>query len=370
MSDNENRIVITDADLNSAKVVESVRAMQEAAAFTTVRSVGAPAPKNAGGMSILILTGAGILGGLLAFGIQKIFLEGLFPDISVKWADIFFTLILAFFIGTTVALIDAGTTRIASKIGLAAAIAVPVSGVTGFAIGYITDKFWQSQMTRILADAYQRMNNGESEDIVYQSINNAKHLPRGLSWMMVGIAAGLTVGVATQSLKRTGLTVAGGAVGGFIGGFIFDFFANSKTGPAWVPQIVGITITGLLIGLSMAVLEQAARTQWIEIVEGGMAGKQFILYKSDITIGSSPTADITLIKDPAIAPIHARIFAAAGRSQIESLDPTRPISVNGTVGMRIQLEDSVYITIGSTQVLFREKAGASKTVTGNVGRLS
>jgi hypothetical protein len=173
------------------------------------------------------------------------------------------------------------------------------------------------------------------------------------------------VGIASKSLKRTGLTVAGGAAGGFIGGFLFDFIPGEA-----VAQALGITITGMLIGLSMAILEQAARTQWIEIVEGGMAGKQFILYKSDITLGSAPSADITLIKDPSISPIHARIYAQAGRSYIESLDPSRPISVNGAVGMRTPLEDSVYITIGSTQVLFREKAGASKTVSGSVGRLS
>jgi MFS family permease len=367
MSDNENRIVITDADLNSEKVVESVRAMQEAAAFTTVRSVGAPAPKNAGGLSILILTGAGILGGLVAYLMQKLVLEVILKDASTTVTNLFFTFILAFFIGTTVALVDAATTRIGSKIAMAAGIAIPTSIVSGFALGALANAFYSNATTRIYTDAYTRLSNGESEEAITQFVRNSLHLPRGIAWMVVGIAAGITVGVASRSLKRTGLTIAGGAVGGFIGGFIFDFIPDNLL---WLSQSAGITITGLLIGLSMAVLEQAARTQWIEIVEGGMAGKQFILYKSDITIGSSPTADITLIKDPAIAPIHARIFAAAGRSQIESLDPTRPISVNGTVGMRIQLEDSVYITIGSTQVLFREKAGASKTVTGNVGRLS
>ncbi len=367
MADNENRIVITDADLNAPKVVESVRAMQEAAAFTTVRSVGAPAQSGAGFKAILILTGAGILGGLLAYILQKVLFDSFLAEASSTVTNLTFTFILAFVIGTTVALIDASTTKIASKIGIAAGIAIPVSIVSGLALGALANAFYSSATTRIYTDAYMRLSNGESEDIVYQSVRNSLHLPRGFAWLLVGIAAGLTVGVASRSLKRTLLTVGGGAVGGFIGGFVFDFIPDNLV---WLSQAAGITITGLLIGLSMAVLEQAARTQWIEIVEGGMAGKQFILYKNEITLGSSPTADITLIKDPSISAIHARIFAAGGRTQIESLDPNRPISVNGTVGLRIQLEDSVYITIGSTQVLFREKAGASKTVTGNVGRLS
>jgi hypothetical protein len=368
MSDNENRIVITDADLNAPKVVESVRAMQKATEYTTTRAVGAPQPKkNSGGIAILIFTGAGVLGGVLAYVMQKLILDVILADASTTVTNIMFTFLMAFVIGTTLAIVDASTTRIFSKVAIAAAIAIPSSIVSGLAFGALANAFYTAQVTNIYTDAYTRISNGESEEIVDQSIKNALHLPRGVAWLLVGIAAGLTVGVASRSLKRTGLTVGGGAVGGFIGGFVFDFIPD---GLLWVAQVVGIGVTGLLIGLSMALLEQAARTQWIEIVEGGMAGKQFILYKSEITIGSSPSADITLIKDPSISPVHARIFAAAGRSQIESLDPTRPISVNGTVTMRMQLEDSVYITIGSTQVLFREKAGASKTVTGNVGRLS
>jgi hypothetical protein len=367
MSDNENRIVITDADLNAPKVVERLKEMQDADAYKTVLGVGAPEPKSTGGMAILILTGAGVVGGVLAYLVQKLVLDVILADASTTVTNLMFTFIMAFVIGTTVAIVDAATTRIFSKVGIAAAIAIPSSIVSGLALGAVANAFYSAQTTRIFTEAYNRVSNGENEDVVFQSVKNALHLPRGVAWLLVGIAAGLTVGVASRSLKRTGLTVGGGAVGGFMGGFIFDFIPDNLL---WVSQVVGIGVTGLLIGLSMAILEQAARSQWIEIVEGGMAGKQFILYKSEITIGSSPTADITLIKDNAIAPAHARIFAAGGRSQIESLDPTRPISVNGVVGMRMQLEDSVYITIGSTQVLYREKAGASQTVTGNVGRLS
>jgi hypothetical protein len=365
MTDNNERIVITNDDLNAPAVVESVRAMKEAASFTTVRAVGAPGPTNAGGRAILTLTGAGIFGGLAAFGVIKASYASFLADVSTTTSNLAFTFIMAFVIGSIVAIVDAASTKIAAKVGMAAGIAVPVSIVTGLSIGALANAFYTSAMESVITNAYTKVANGESEAAAIQYIKNATHLPRGVAWLFVGIAAGITVGVASKSLKRTGLTVAGGAAGGFIGGFVFDFIPGEA-----FAQLLGISITGMLIGLSMAILEQAARTQWIEIVEGGMAGKQFILYKPDITLGSAPSADITLIKDPAIAPVHARIYAQAGRSYIESLDPSRPISVNGAVGMRMPLEDSVYITIGSTQVLFREKAGASKTVSGSVGRLS
>jgi hypothetical protein len=125
----------------------------------------------------------------------------------------------------------------------------------------------------------------------------------------------------------------------------------------------------LLIGSSVALLEQAARTQWIEIIAGGMAGKQFILYKTDISIGSSPSADITLIKDSAIAPLHARIYSQGGRTVLESLNPGLPCSVDGAVDMRFFLTDTSTITLGSTQIRFREKKN-QKNPTQGVGRLN
>lgn len=363
MSDNENRIVITNDLLESAQVSQSVKAMQEAASFTTVRSVGAPAPKGAGWKAVAILAGAGFLGGAITFGVHKI-TTPILENFSVKTSNIFFTFAMAFIIGLTVALIDAGTTKIAQKVLFAALIAVPTSIVSGVAIGFAVNAYFSKAATDLYYDYLLAISNGSDEASAMQAYNNAMHLPRGIAWLMVGIACGLTVGIASKSLKRTGLTVAGGAVGGFIGGFLFEFF------PEAVAQFVGMTVTGLLIGLSMAILEQAARTQWIEIVEGGMAGKQFILYKDVITLGSSPTSDITLIKDPSILAAHARIYASSGRSYIESLDPNRPVSVNGVVGLRTSISDLDYITLGSTQIQFRERSGAQKSVTGSVGRLS
>jgi hypothetical protein len=244
MSDNENRIVITDADLNAPKVVERLKEMQDADAYKTVLGVGAPEPKSTGGMAILILTGAGVVGGVLAYLVQKLVLDVILADASTTVTNLMFTFIMAFVIGTTVAIVDAATTRIFSKVGIAAAIAIPSSIVSGLALGAVANAFYSAQTTRIFTEAYNRVSNGENEDVVFQSVKNALHLPRGVAWLLVGIAAGLTVGVASRSLKRTGLTVGGGAVGGFMGGFIFDFIPDNLL---WVSQVVGIGVTGLLI---------------------------------------------------------------------------------------------------------------------------
>jgi hypothetical protein len=364
------RIEISFDQLDNPEVSRIVEQMERDKQITMVREVGANAPgaksKNSGGLAILTLTAGGIVGGLLAFGLQRVLFSGPLANASTTVINLTFTFILAFVIGMSVSITDAASTRIASKVGIAAAIAFPTSIVAGLAIGQIANLFYSAMMEGIYRTAQERFANNESEEAVYDWIRNSTHLPRGLAWLLVGVAAGLTVGIASRSLKRTGLCVGGGAVGGFLGGFIFDFM---PTGLDWAGQLLGITLTGLFVGLAMALLEQAARTQWIEIIAGGMAGKQFILYKTDITIGSSPQADITLIKDPTISPVHARVYAQGGRSYLESVDPTRPCSVGGRVETRIALGDLMDVTIGGTIIRFREKAGKTQQV-GGIGRLS
>lgn len=370
MSEEKNRIKITNADLQSATVRQNVEGMKEAQKIALVRPIGNPdelRKSSSGLISIAILSGAGLLGGFLAFLAIKFVLDVVLTnndDATVS--NLSFTFLMAFVIGLTVSVIDASTSRIGSKVAQAAAFAIPSSIVLGLALGAIANTFYTSSAQRIYEEALARLSRGESEETVQAFILSSNHFPRGIAWLLVGVAAGLTVGVASKSAKRTLLTTTGGAVGGFLGGFIFDFMPADLE---WGAQLLGIGLTGLLVGSSMALLEQAARTQWIDIIAGGMAGKQFILYKSEITIGSSPQADITLIKDSAIAPLHARIFSQAGRTVLESLNPGMPCTVDGTADMRFYLQDMNTITFGSTSVRFREKK-SQKQIQSGVSRLS
>jgi hypothetical protein len=370
-SGDSNRIRIRKEDLTAQPVVSRIEQMKEAQKIAMVRPVGDPnelRKSSAGLIAILILSGAGLLGGLVAFVMEKLVFDGLklIPDENVTAINLTFTFILAFFIGITVSLIDAFSSRVASKALIAGAIAVPSSIILSLVLGGIANALYTSSQESRYEEALRRVAQGQSEETVLQWYQASNHFPRGLAWLFVGLAAGLTVGIASKSPKRAGLTAIGGSVGGFLGGFVFDFMPQDLE---WLAQSFGICLTGLLIGSSMALLEQAARTQWIDIVAGGMAGKQFILYKSEVIIGSSPQADITLIKDSAIAPRHARIFNQGGRTVLESLNPGMPCMVEGVADMRFYLEDTNTITLGSTQIRFRERKGQKKVQAG-VSRLS
>lgn len=366
MSDNDKKIKLSLDDLNGDEISRRVNQMEDAKKVALVRNVGVPTanPDSSAGLkAIAFLTAAGAGGGVLAWIIIKVVLYGLLDaeNRGTTFSNLGFTFSLALVIGLTLSISEAASTRTLSKVANAALIAAPSAIGLGLLIGSIANSYYSNAMQNLLSQAMGRINSGESAETVSNWLISQTHVPRGIAWLLVGLAAGLTVGAASKSAKRLGLTAAGGVIGGFLGGFFFDFFPQDLE---WAAQVGGISLTGLLIGLSMALLEQAARTQWIEIVAGGMAGKQFILYKRDLTIGSSPTADITLIKDTAIAPLHARIYAQGGRTVLESLNPGMPCSVDGVTDSKFFLMDGSSITLGGTTIRFREKKNQKKPTGG------
>lgn len=364
MSFNPNpsdKLHISFEDTQTHRTEAIVEQFRRADEYVTVREVGAPMDtrSNATILSILMMAGAGVAGGVLSFLLVKLANATFIgPNTGVWVSNISFTFVMAFSIGLAIAMADAASERSAAKVGRAAAVAVPAAIGFGLAVGALTHFIYSNWIQSVYDKALAKANAGEitSEAQFYDYITSQSHLPRGVAWAFVGISVGLTIGVASRSSKRLLLTTVGGLVGGFLGGFTFDYLPSEGAA-----QILGMTLTGLLVGLSMALVEQARKARWIEIVTGGMAGKQFILYKNELTLGSSPAADITLIKDPSIPPIAARLVFAGGRSFLYSMDPNVPANVENRTGTQFALQDASQITIGSTTLRYRERvAGAGQ----------
>lgn len=372
MSDNKpQKIVISKEDTQAERVVHVSQQMAEAEQYALVREVGnaSTAPRgNLTAIAVLIMAGSGVVGGLLAFTGNRLF-DAIFGTESLEaWiSNLAFTFIMASAIGLSLVLIDAATQKNLSKLGMAAAIGFPVSIAAGLAVGAIAHFVYSPWVESVYESAQNAIFLGQitDEQQYIDYITSRLHLPRGVAWGIVGIAAGITIGTASRSLRRLLVTTAGGFFGGFVGGFVFDFFTGEG-----IAQFVGIVLTGLLIGLAMSLAEQAAKARWIEIVSGGMAGKQFILYKQEITIGSSPRADITLIKDAAIPEFAGRIVIQGNRATVESLNPAIPITINGQVVVRTNLVDGMPMTFGASVVMYRERSNQQKTPVGGPVRLS
>ena len=352
-------ISISSEDLQSEEVILRVDEMHRARQVALVREVGlASEAKGSGSLrAILILSLGGLVGGVIAFGILRLVFDklDLFADNSFA-TNLSFTFVLAFAIGICVALADVATTRNWAKVGRAAGIVLPVTLGAALIGGLIAHFFYSAATDWLFNSAYEAATKQDmTNDEFVSYIQLRLHPIRGIAWMFVGVAAGVAAGSVSKSWKRIGVSAAGGAIGGFLGGFVFDFLPGE-----WIAQLVGITILGLLIGLAMAIMEQATKTSWIEIVTGGLAGKQFILYRPAITIGSAPTSDITLIKDSAIPGVAATISTRGGQPQIVASSPLFPVVVNGSIDTASRLSDGDIITFGSTQLRFRMKSSKSR----------
>ena len=75
-------------------------------------------------------------------------------------------------------------------------------------------------------------------------------------------------------------------------------------------RLLGLLAVGALIAVAMRAVETARREAWLQVLAGGMAGKETatsILYHAITRIGSSPECEIFLLKDPSVAKVHAQI---------------------------------------------------------------
>lgn len=175
---------------------------------------------------------------------------------------------------------------------------------------------------------------------------------RSVAWGVVGLFLAIAPGVVMKSWKRLVIGIAGGLMGGLLGGLLFDPIATT-TESGVISRLVGLVAIGVLAAVGTGIIEKAAKTGWLRVVAGLIAGKQFILYRNPTTIGSSPQCEIYLFKDVQVAPRHAAIHAVSGGYEIEGAAPGT--FVNGQAVSRRRLRTGDRIQIGSTVFEFQEK---------------
>ena len=138
---------------------------------------------------------------------------------------------------------------------------------------------------------YQRMGGGTGEAGMTTQV-----FARSLAWGIVGLFLVAGPGIVMRSPKKLMIGLAGGFLGGLLGGGLFDLVV-AATGTAWLSRLVTFVAIGAIAGLGTGLIENAAKTGWMRVVSGLIAGKQFILYKNPTVIGSSPQCEIYLFKD-------------------------------------------------------------------------
>jgi len=178
---------------------------------------------------------------------------------------------------------------------------------------------------------------------------------RTVGWAAVGICVGLGQGAASRSSRKILNGLLGGMIGGAIGGFLFDpIGALFSVGNA--SRAVAITVLGACAGAAIGMVEELAKQAWLRVTQGPLAGKEFILYHTGTTLGSSLKCEITIPKDPKILPQHGVIHNTGRGYSLDSLDERNPAFVNGRPARQTTLRDGDRITLGNTVLLYSERA--------------
>jgi hypothetical protein len=181
---------------------------------------------------------------------------------------------------------------------------------------------------------------------------------RGLAWSIAAIGAGLGLGVALKSRKLLLNGVAGGLIGGLLGGLMFDpidRFIGGWGATATLSRAVGLSAVGLLVGLFIGFFENMSKEAWFLMMRGPLSGKQFILFKSPMIIGSAPKCDIYLFKDAAIEPRHASVSKRGSKYLLEDGGSSSGTFVNSKKIDKYILQPGDIVSIGETVLKYHEQ---------------
>jgi hypothetical protein len=229
--------------------------------------------------------------------------------------------------------------RSARKAFLRGALALPL----GILLGFIFD---------IMAETIYGMGMRLSYEAGAQTMRNpALWIVRGVAWTVFGAAGGVVYGIVGQSSKKGMYGVLGGALGAGLGGVIFNPIAMA-THVGGVSRAVGFALVGVATGVGMGLVESALKDRWLYVVAGPLAGKQFILYKSETTIGSRQESDIYLFKDPNILPRHASINISGARVMLQATGSV--LWAGQPVHSRV-LQDGDLLQLGRYAFRYKEK---------------
>lgn len=221
---------------------------------------------------------------------------------------------------------------------------------SGLALGLITSLLGQF----VYSFGEHLIKDMRSESAASAVAFTAQMVVRGLSWAVTGAAMGLGQGIALRSKRLLLNGLLGGVVGALLGGMLFDPIDRLLHGDAFgaggeVSRAVGFAVIGLIAGLMIGVVELLARDAWLKMLVGPLAGKEFMLFKSPTTLGSSPKSDIYLFKDAEVEPSHALIHVLGESYELEARGHTR---LNGRPVNRVRLEPGDQIAIGKTVLSF------------------
>ena len=256
------------------------------------------------------------------------------------------------FIGLAIGAVDGIICRLPRRAIVAGLVGLAVGFLGGFLSGVIANLIY-SPINRLSMDQMT------AAGTLTPGAFGLQMLGRSFAWACAGMTMGLGQGVALRSIRLLLWGFLGGVVGALLGGMLFDpvdLLLLDNAGPsAWVSRLMGIVAIGLGVGAMIGVVELLARDAWLRMTEGPLAGKEFMIFKDQMALGSSPRSEIYLFNDPLVAERHANLRSVGDETEIEVADSKLRVEVNGRPIERARLRQGDRITLGRTSFVFEKR---------------
>ena len=220
-----------------------------------------------------------------------------------------------------------------------------INGIAGAALGLIGGVI----VSLFVEKLFSALGGGGS-GVSYQQV-----LARSITWGVLGLFLMVGPGIVMRNAKKLLIGMIGGLLGGLVGGALFDPVAAATGNNAHISRLVALIAIGVVAGLGTGLIENAAKSGWLKVTAGLIAGKQFILYRNPTFIGSGPECQIYLFRDPKVGRRHAAVHIVPGGFDLQNLPLGAETQINGKLIERARLHNGDVIQVGNTSFRFQEK---------------
>jgi hypothetical protein len=233
-----------------------------------------------------------------------------------------------------------------------------VNGIAGAALGLVGGvvvSLFVEQLYNWLLNAAGPAATPAAAPTGSTDLSGQQILARSVTWGILGLFLLLGPGVVMRNVKKLLIGMLGGLVGGLVGGALFDPIAAATGGNAHLGRLVALVAIGTVAGALTGLIENAAKSGWLKVTAGLIAGKQFILYRNPTLIGAGPECQIYLFRDPQVGRRHAAIHIVPGGFELENLPLGGSTLVNRNPVTRARLRNGDVVQIGNSTFRFAEK---------------
>jgi hypothetical protein len=190
-------------------------------------------------------------------------------------------------------------------------------------------------------------------------------LARGLGWSLLGVAIGMSEGIAARSLGKFSYGTLGGLIGGFIGGMLFELFysiARQTLEASYFGSALGLIILGACIGSLSALVQAVFQPASVKVMRGWQEGREYPLDKPASLLGRAEHADIALFRDMKVEKHHAYIKQLRDRYVlVNNGAPAEYTRVNDApIADTCELKDGDRIQLGNVLLRFQLRAAMNR----------